>query len=253
MMPRAALPAACGARRRSSSTAFAIRADTISKAFAKRCSLRSTWAEAGAARITGHRSSKQSFGSAPRCCQIAHNVGSSRGGGPRGNALSILLISRSVNRRSPARAFSSTCSAFDDFGITKIASRRRRNRSATWRGVASWSSAICLSRRPPGVRASGNWRARTGCTPPELTCGAHTTGERRARPRAPRDGTEPGRIPGRPDPIPPSALRGRHIEIAHAPGQNFPVSFEFLECFDSIPERVRAAPVQQVTIETVGA
>jgi hypothetical protein len=125
------------------------------------------------------------------------SVGSSLGGGPRGKAFSIRLISISVKRRSPARAFSSTCSGSDDFGMRKplgaeaetgvlpVAEWRRELR----RSVATAGHQPCADR--------GNGRGRMGCAPQWPLHGVRTREARRARCPAPQDDIEPGRIPGR--------------------------------------------------------
>ena len=65
---RVARPAACTPPQRSSSTAFNMRADTISKAFARRCSRRSTSpADVRAERVTA-TCAKHGFGSSSRSC-----------------------------------------------------------------------------------------------------------------------------------------------------------------------------------------
>ena len=42
------------------------------------------------------------------------------------------------------------------------------------------------------------------------------------------------------------------VEIADAPGANFPCADQFVESRDRLLERIRAAPVQEIAIEMVG-
>jgi hypothetical protein len=71
-----------------------------------------------------------------------YNIGSLAGRGPRGKALSMRAMSATDNRKSPAPAFSAACSGVEALGMVKSPGRRTRNWSATWRGVARYSSAI---------------------------------------------------------------------------------------------------------------
>lgn len=47
-------------------------------------------------------------------------------------------------------------------------------------------------------------------------------------------------------------LQIRNIEIAHAPGENFPVLLELFESTDGLLERILPTPMQEITIERVG-
>ncbi len=44
----------------------------------------------------------------------------------------------------------------------------------------------------------------------------------------------------------------RHVEVAHAPGEYFALLPEFLESRESVFQRMRSAPVQQVAIQPIG-
>jgi hypothetical protein len=67
----------------------------------------------------------------PPTRSLPYSIGSSRGRGPSGKASSIRASSASLSRRSPAPAFSATCSGLPALGIAKSEGRRSRNRSAT--------------------------------------------------------------------------------------------------------------------------
>lgn len=49
------------------------------------------------------------------------------------------------------------------------------------------------------------------------------------------------------------SLKVRHIEVADAPGRDFPGVFELLKGGDCFPQRVTTRPVEEVAIETVGS
>ena len=50
----------------------------------------------------------------------------------------------------------------------------------------------------------------------------------------------------------PSLYQVGLIEVAHAPGENLPLALELLKCSNRVFQRLCAAPVQKIAIESVG-
>ena len=172
------------------------------------------------------------------------SIGSERGRGPRGNASSMRASSASVRCRPPAPAFSAACSAFELSGSrTPTAAASGTQRHLTRRRIDAPRRSR-QARGPAGERGPGKSSWPNGLIGDDGDAVLLAPGDaRRARSRAPRDGRAPdcrrcGLRPRRR-----AALRDRHVEVAHAPGEDLSGSDEALEGARTSP-RADSAPRQ---------
>src|SRR5258705_5777688 len=50
----------------------------------------------------------------------------------------------------------------------------------------------------------------------------------------------------------PGFVQIRHVEVAHAPGQDLALALKLLESRERVLERILAAPVQEIAVEAIG-